>query len=86
MLGNLSVVHVLLLLIIVAMIFGTSRLKNIGRDLGGAIQGFKEAMREGEQASTPQQAPSAKLSASEHDPVPPVRPVETSSDRPTHQG
>ncbi|NNM51482.1 MAG: Sec-independent protein translocase subunit TatA [Pseudomonadales bacterium] len=53
MLGNLSIVHVLLLLIIVVMVFGTSRLKNVGRDLGSAINGFKQAMREGEQPSAP---------------------------------
>lgn len=57
MLGNLSIVHVLLLLIIVVMVFGTSKLKNVGRDLGSAINGFKQAMREGEQAppTTPAQ-------------------------------
>lgn len=31
---------------LVALVFGTSKLKNIGKDLGGAIQGFKEGMKE----------------------------------------
>ncbi len=51
MLGNLSIVHIMLLLLIVVLIFGTGRVKNLGRDLGGAINGFKQAMREGEEAA-----------------------------------
>lgn len=38
--------HWLILLLVVALVFGTSKLKNIGKDLGGAIQGFKEGMKE----------------------------------------
>ncbi len=86
MLGNLSIVHVLLLLLIVAMVFGTSRLKNLGRDLGGAIQGFKEAMREGEQQSHTTQTPSAKLTAHEADTITPVRPAESESERTNRPG
>lgn len=36
-------------LVIVAMIFGTSKLKNIGKDLGGAVKGFKDGLKEGEE-------------------------------------
>lgn len=57
MLGNLSFVHVLILLLIVVLVFGTSKLKNLGKDLGGAISGFKEAMREGEKEAQQQQQP-----------------------------
>ncbi len=39
--------QLLIILLIVVMIFGTKKLKNIGSDLGGAIKGFKEGMREG---------------------------------------
>lgn len=38
----------LVVLVIVAMIFGTSKLKNIGKDLGGAVKGFKDGLNEGE--------------------------------------
>lgn len=56
MLSGLSLPHILLLLVIVVLLFGTSRLKNIGKDLGGAIKGFKQSMREGEdEAATPPQ-------------------------------
>lgn len=33
-------------LVVVALVFGTSKLKNVGKDLGGAIKGFKEGMKE----------------------------------------
>ncbi len=42
----------LIILAIVLLLFGTKRLRNIGGDLGGAIRGFKESMREGEQEGT----------------------------------
>ena len=42
-----SIWQLLIVLLIVVMIFGTKKLKNIGSDLGGAVKGFKEGMREG---------------------------------------
>jgi sec-independent protein translocase protein TatA len=44
--GGLSIWHWLIVLLIVAMVFGTKKLRNIGQDLGGAVKGFKEGMRE----------------------------------------
>ncbi len=44
--GVLSIWHWLILLVVVALVFGTSKLKNVGKDLGGAIKGFKEGMKE----------------------------------------
>lgn len=38
--------HLLLILLIVLLIFGTKKLRNIGSDLGGAVRGFKDAMKE----------------------------------------
>ncbi len=43
-----SVTHLLVVLAIVTVIFGTKRLRNIGTDLGGAIKGFRTAIKEGE--------------------------------------
>ncbi len=43
-----SVTHLLVVLAIVIVIFGTKRLRNIGTDLGGAIKGFRAAVAEGE--------------------------------------
>jgi len=50
-LGGISVWQLLIILAIVVMIFGTSRLKNLGSDLGGAIKGFKNSMGEGDAKS-----------------------------------
>ena len=43
--------HLLIVLLIVLLVFGTKKLKTIGSDLGGAFKGFKEAMKDGEQAT-----------------------------------
>ena len=45
--GSLSVWHWLIVLVIVVLVFGTGKLKNMGKDLGGAVKGFKEGMKEG---------------------------------------
>ncbi len=45
--GSFSIWHWLIVLIIVMLIFGTKKLRNIGADLGGAVRGFKEGMKEG---------------------------------------
>ncbi|HLU61363.1 MAG TPA: Sec-independent protein translocase subunit TatA [Gammaproteobacteria bacterium] len=47
-LGGISLWQLLIILAIVVLIFGTRRLRNIGSDLGGAVKGFKDAMKEGE--------------------------------------
>jgi len=53
--GSLSIWHWLIVLVIVMLIFGTKKLRNIGADLGGAVRGFKDGMREGgtEKAAEP---------------------------------
>lgn len=43
-LGGISIWQLLIILVIVLLIFGTKRLKNLGGDLGGAIKGFKDAV------------------------------------------
>lgn len=48
--GSLSIWHWLIVLVIVVLVFGTGKLKNMGKDLGGAIKGFKDGMKEGEEA------------------------------------
>lgn len=47
--GSLSIWHWLIVLAIVVLVFGTGKLKNMGKDLGGAIKGFKEGMNEATQ-------------------------------------
>ena len=48
--GSFSIWHWLIVLVIVLLIFGTKKLRNIGEDLGGAVKGFKQGMREGDNA------------------------------------
>lgn len=45
---GISIWQLLIILAIVLVLFGAKRLKNVGSDLGGAIKGFKQSMREGE--------------------------------------
>ena len=53
--GGLSIWHWLIVLLVVVLIFGTKKLTNIGRDLGGAVRGFKDGMKtsEGETPAPP---------------------------------
>ena len=44
--GSFSIWHWLIVLVIVMLIFGTKKLRNIGADLGGAVRGFKDGMRD----------------------------------------
>lgn len=51
--GSMSIWHWLIVLVIIMLVFGTKKLRNIGQDLGGAVKGFKEGVREGtEQGGT----------------------------------
>lgn len=47
--GSFSIWHWLIVLLIVVMVFGTKKLKNIGSDLGGAVKGFKDGIKDGGQ-------------------------------------
>ena len=51
--GSLSIWHWLIVLAIVVLVFGTGKLKNMGKDLGGAIKGFKEGMTTRSRLLTP---------------------------------
>jgi sec-independent protein translocase protein TatA len=46
--GSFSIWHWLIVLLVVVLIFGTKKLRNIGQDLGGAVKGFKEGMKTGD--------------------------------------
>ena len=51
--GSLSIWHWLIVLVIVLLVFGTKKLRNIGEDLGGAVKGFKEGMRDASAENKP---------------------------------
>jgi len=62
--GSFSVWHWLIVLLIVVLVFGTKKLKNMGQDLGGAVKGFKDGMRDGSQPETPV-PPQSQVTASQ---------------------
>jgi sec-independent protein translocase protein TatA len=55
--GGLSIWHWLIVLLVVVLIFGTKKLRNIGQDLGGAVKGFKEGMKTPEEAAAAAEVP-----------------------------
>jgi len=52
--GTFSIWHWLIVLLVVLLIFGTKKLRNLGGDLGGAIKNFKSSMKEGEEEAQDQ--------------------------------
>jgi len=50
--GTLSIWHWLIVLLVVVMVFGTKKLKNIGTDLGAAVKGFKDGIKDGSAESS----------------------------------
>lgn len=53
--GSMSIWHWLIVLVVVVLVFGTKKLRNIGSDLGGAVKGFKEGVKGDDE--TPKQLP-----------------------------
>lgn len=66
-----STTHLIIFLVIIIVIFGTKKLRNIGSDLGGAVKGFKDGMKDGTDkaadapAATTQQVGTASTAAKE---------------------
>jgi sec-independent protein translocase protein TatA len=69
--GSFSIWHWLIVLLIVVMVFGTKKLKNIGSDLGGAVKGFKDGMKDG------------SASAADDKPAAPAQQVANASEKTT---
>ena len=61
--GSFSIWHWLVVLLIVVLVFGTKKLKNIGTDLGSAVKGFKDGVKDGG-ASSDTAAPPPQVNAS----------------------
>ncbi len=59
--GTFSIWHWLVVLLIVVMVFGTKKLKNLGSDLGGAVKGFKDGMKDAQTGDATPEAPAAKV-------------------------
>ncbi len=61
--GSFSIWHWLIVLLIIVLIFGTKKLKNIGSDLGGAVKGFKDGVRDGSTTADTPVPPQSQVSA-----------------------
>jgi sec-independent protein translocase protein TatA len=58
--GSMSIWHWLIVLVIIMLVFGTKKLKNMGQDLGGAVKGFKDGIKEGSADAANKTADAAK--------------------------
>jgi len=71
--GGISIWQLVIVLLIVVLLFGTKKMRNIGSDLGSAIKNFKSSMNDGEQGKEPEdpakldQKPAEKVAAGEQD-------------------
>ncbi|MCC2596197.1 Sec-independent protein translocase subunit TatA [Pusillimonas sp. MFBS29] len=52
--GSFSIWHWLIVLVIVALVFGTKKIRNMGEDLGGAVKGFKKGMNDAKDDKAPE--------------------------------
>ncbi len=64
--GSFSIWHWLIVLVIILLVFGTKKLRNIGSDLGGAVKGFKEGMKEGDSAGAGDASQAEALAGPDH--------------------
>ena len=62
--GSFSIWHWLIVLLVVVLIFGTKKLTNIGKDLGGAVKGFKDGVKDGGAPNDAGATPPAQVNAS----------------------
>ena len=65
MIGGISVTQLLILLVIVALVFGTKRLRNIGSDLGSAVKGFRKGIEEEPESDEPDKLVNQEKTAAE---------------------
>ena len=63
--GGIGIWQLLIILLIVVMLFGTKKLRNLGSDLGGALKGFKTAMKEDEKAESEEESEGTENSEGE---------------------
>lgn len=65
MIGGISVTQLLILLVIVMLVFGTKRLRNIGSDLGSAVKGFRKGIEDEPEDTEPEDTEPGKISKAE---------------------
>ena len=83
--GSFSIWHWLIVLLIIVLVFGTKKLKNIGADLGGAVKGFKDGVKDGSAAPEESANAPAQQVAANANPIIVLRPMQPyKRPRPTH--
>tara|TARA_R110002073_G_scaffold14929_4_gene60001 strand:- start:1380 stop:1631 length:252 start_codon:yes stop_codon:yes gene_type:complete len=65
-LGGISIWQLLIILVIVLLLFGTKKLRNLGSDLGGAVKGFKDSMGDEDKANEEEGDPESLSEAGEN--------------------
>ena len=65
--GSFSIWHWLIVLLVVVLIVGTKKLKNIGADLGGAVKGFKDGVKGANDAADDAAAPAQQVTATKRE-------------------
>ena len=63
-LGGISIWQLLIVLVIVLLLFGTKKLRNLGSDLGGAVKGFRSTMKDGATSDEPSEGDAASSTES----------------------
>jgi sec-independent protein translocase protein TatA len=66
--GSFSIWHWLIVLVVVIAIFGTKKLRNVGSDLGAAVKGFKDGVKDGSTSETAAQPPQQVTAGKVNDP------------------
>ena len=79
MIGGISVTQLLILLVIVMLVFGTKRLRNIGSDLGSAIKGFRKGIEDEPEDNEPEKISTEENTSAE----PPIKEENVTATRPT---
>jgi sec-independent protein translocase protein TatA len=59
--GTFSLWHWIVVLVVVILIFGTKKLRNLGSDLGGAVKGFKDGMKDGSSPASDDKSATAQV-------------------------
>jgi sec-independent protein translocase protein TatA len=63
--GSFSIWHWLIVLVVVVLIFGTKKLKNVGADLGAAVKGFKDGVKDGSSSADAPVSPQQQVTATQ---------------------
>jgi len=79
MIGGISVTQLLILLVIVMLVFGTKRLRNIGSDLGSAVKGFRKGIEDEDEEKDPEKITNAEKTSA----APPNREEKATATRPS---